>query len=171
MAAEPQKNRLPFEPSKKRQKPIRDDKKPPEKTKKPDKQLQSATQSRKDKPAATVEKSEKPRSITKEEMAIPKVVSNRMARRMAIFCGLPTALGISTFVVSYVIVSQGWFKLPHIAVVLVSMGFLGLGVLGLTYGALSASWDEERVGGKLGFSEFTTNWQRMVSAWRSTRQS
>jgi hypothetical protein len=103
-------------------------------------------------------------------MAIPKVVSNRMARRMALFCGVPTALGMATFIVSYVIISQGWFKLPNVAVVLVSMGFFGLGVLGLSYGVLSASWDEEIVGSKLGWQEFTRNWGRMVSAWRSSRQ-
>jgi len=52
----------------------------------------------------------------------------------------------------------------------VSMGFFGLGVLGLSYGVLSASWDEEIPGSKLGWREFTTNWGRMTSAWRSARQ-
>jgi hypothetical protein len=55
-------------------------------------------------------------------------------------------------------------------VVLVSMGFFGLGVLGLSYGVLSASWDEEIPGTKLGWQEFTTNLGRMTSAWRSAGQ-
>jgi len=158
---DPQRNRLPFEPSKKSRKPAKDKNKPPqESAKKPYKPQKIENKA----PAAA----EKP-LFTKEEMAVPKVVSNRMARRMALFCGIPTALGIVTFIASYVIVSHG-FKLPNVVVVLVSMGFFGLGVLGLSYGVLSASWDEETVGSRLGWQEFTVNWGRMVSAWRSTRQ-
>jgi ABC-type dipeptide/oligopeptide/nickel transport system permease subunit len=66
--------------------------------------------------------------------------------------------------------TNAWFDLPNIAVVLVSMGFFGLGVLGLTYGVLSSSWDEETPGSLWGFQEFTTNWGRMTAAWRASRQ-
>lgn len=158
MAPEPQRDRLPFEPNKKRQKQALNSQKQPETAKK------SQNQS-----SETVKKSENPPE-TREKMAIPKVVSDRMARRMAVFCGVPSALGMSTFIVSYLIVSQGWFKLPNAAVLLVSMGFFGLGVLGLSYGVISASWEEEIVGSKLGWQEFTTNWGRLTSAWRSARQ-
>ena len=51
------------------------------------------------------------------------------------------------------------------------MGFFGLGVLGITYGVLSASWDEERSGSLMGLGEFGTNWGRMVEVWRETRQN
>jgi len=89
---------------------------------------------------------------------------------MALYCGLPTALGISSFVVSYFAVSSG-VELPNTAVLLVSLGFFGLGVLGLSYGVLSASWDEGRPGGVLGFDEFRTNFRRMTSAWKEARQN
>jgi len=79
-------------------------------------------------------------------------------------------LGMLSFIASYVAVSHDWFKLPNIAVVFVSMGFFGLGVLGLSYGVLSASWDEEIAGSKIGWNEFTTNWGRMRSAWRENAQ-
>lgn len=106
---------------------------------------------------------------TGEPMApIPDVVSRRMARRMAFFCGIPTSLGILTFVVSYFIVTRG-IKLPNAAVVLVSMGFFGLGVLGLTYGILSACWDEERSGSLIGAEEFSTNFGRLRAAWKEAR--
>lgn len=142
------KERLPFEPKKNRQKPA------------------------KNQPVTSVadKNDNKPRSASKEAMAIPEVVSQRMIRRMALFCGIPTSLGISTFIISYVVVSHAWFKLPNPAVVLVSMGFFGLGALGLTYGVLSASWDEETSGSKLGWEQFTTNWGRMTAAWRSSKQ-
>ena len=169
MAPEPQGNRLPFEPSKKRPKQARNAIKPSETTKKSEKKPQN-TQKPVNKSPESDKKSEKTPRLTKEELAVPKVVSDRMARRMALFCGVPTALGIATFVASYVIVSHGWFKPPNVVVVLVSMGFFGLGVLGLSYGVISASWDEETIGSKLGWQEFTTNWGRLVSAWRSNRQ-
>ncbi len=143
-----QRERLPFEPAKKRQKPA---KKTPA-------------------PVETADKNRKKTPVSKEEMAIPAAVSQRMARRMAFFCGIPTALGMSTFVASYIILTNAWFDLPNIAVVLVSMGFFGLGVLGLTYGVLSASWDEEVAGSLWGFQEFTTNFGRMTAAWRASRQ-
>lgn len=101
---------------------------------------------------------------------IPEVVSKRMIRRMLAFCGVPTALGLSSFVISYFIVINEIMELPSIAVLLVSLGFFGLGVLGLSYGILSTSWDEDRVGSLLGGEEFSTNLGRMVQAWKEGRQ-
>ncbi len=149
--ASPGEARLPFEPKKKRQKP-------PKSQNKPVPQPESGKQV------------DKKRTYTKEEMAIPKVVSQRMIRRVAGFCGVPTFLGIATLVASYLLAIYASITLPPIAVLLVNMGLFGLGVLGITYGVLSASWDEDRVGGLLGLSDFKTNWGRMVEVWRETRQ-
>ena len=120
-------------------------------------------------------KSEKRKSRTqgtpeRTDRSIPEVVSKRMVRRIAFFCGFPTLMGIATFVLSYFIISREWFELPHIAVLLVSMGWFGLGVLGVTYGALSASWEEEELGSLLGLKEFSTNLGRTLAAWREARQ-
>lgn len=93
-----------------------------------------------------------------------------MLRRMALFCGIPTLLGLSSFFVSYYVVSHELFKLPNTAVLFGSLGFFGLGIAGLSYGALSASWDESSPGGLLGWREFTTNLGRMQQAWREARQ-
>lgn len=152
MPAESERNRLPFEPNKKRQKPAKT------------KSQQPVTNQE------SKEKDEKKPPFTKEEMAIPQAVSQRMIRRVAGFCGIPTALGISTLIVSYLLSTYADIKFPPIAVLLVNMGFFGLGVLGITYGVLSASWDEDRVGSLLGLNEFTLNWGRMVESWRETRQ-
>jgi len=106
-----------------------------------------------------------------ESSAIPEAVSRRMIKRMLVFCGIPSLLGMSTFIVSYLLVSKDIVALPNYAVVLVSMGFLGLGVVGLSYGVLSASWDEDAPGSPLGLSEFSVNFDRMTSAWRSQKKS
>jgi hypothetical protein len=121
----------------------------------------------------TPQKSSSPKAKNKSdrqnaaEPGIPKAVSDRMVGRVAFFSGIPTVLGMLTFIVSYFIVKQELFKLPNTAVVLVSMGFFGLGVLGLSYGALSASWDEDSPGSILGWQEFALNFGRLRSAWRS----
>lgn len=106
----------------------------------------------------------------KPATGIPETITKRMTRRMAFFCGIPTALGMLTFVVSYIIMSQHLFKLPTVVVFLVSLGFFGLGVLGLSYGALSASWDEDRLGDWLGWSEFRVNFGRTIESWRTAKQ-
>lgn len=139
--------RLPFEPGKNRKK----EKKTPN----------TVT------PVTKVEN--KPSSIkTKQEkVPIPQAVSQRMVRRMATFCGLPTAVGMLTFVASYVIVKNELLPLPHTFVVFGSMACFVVGFLGLSYGFLSASWDEEIPGSALGWEEFTTNFSRVRSAWRS----
>jgi Photosynthesis affected mutant 68 len=109
----------------------------------------------------------KPKSGVRDA-GIPEQVSKRMVRRMALFCGIPTLLGLASFPTSYFILQQG-IELPNVAVLLVSLGCLGLGVLGLSYGVLSASWDEERLGTSLGWSEFQLNFGRMVEGWKEAR--
>jgi hypothetical protein len=101
---------------------------------------------------------------------IPEVVSQRMLKRMLLLCGVPTVLGLLTFPTSYWVITQGWLELPNVAVVLVSMGLFGLGVLGLSYGVLSASWDEGNPGSLGGWDEFKLNWGRMRGSWRDRRQ-
>jgi len=151
-AEESERGALPFEPNKKRPKPTKAISQPVVKTKE------------------TQEKPQQQRRYSKQEMAIPQVVSQRMIRRVAGFCGVPTFLGIASLVVSYLLVTLAHVQLPPIAVLLVNMGLFGLGVLGITYGVLSASWDEERPGTLLGFDEFTTNWGRMAEVWHQTRK-
>ncbi|MEL6937157.1 MAG: photosystem II biosynthesis protein, partial [Cyanobacteria bacterium J06607_17] len=42
----------------------------------------------------------------------------------------------------------------------------GLGVLGLSYGVLSASWQEDEAGSLLGLTEFSINFRRLVQGLR-----
>lgn len=139
---------LPFEPRQKKKKT------PPKKT-------NSVPQ-----PQARTQKTAKSEASLS---AIPDAVSKRMIRRMAILSGIPTSLGVVSLLVFYWIVSQKIFLVPPYAAVLVSSGFFGLGVLGLSYGLFSASWDEERIGNLLGFDEFKLNFSRTTAAWRSAR--
>lgn len=156
---ESKRNPLPFEPGKRKKSAKKD-------------ASQVKPQNKESRPTAKTEVRSSPPSPTpsREDRAIPEAVSDRMIRRMAILCGVPSALGMSTFIISYWIVSNELFELPNTAVVLVSLGFFGLGVLGLSYGVLSASWDPEVSGSPVGWSEFTTNLGRMTEAWREAKQ-
>ncbi|PZU99893.1 MAG: DUF3464 domain-containing protein [Pseudanabaena sp.] len=152
-------NRIPFEPSK-RSKKIKEVKKQVAPTTPTPKKV-SATKSNGDKAIA------KP----KDSLGIPDEVNRRIVRRAALFCGIPTSLGLTTFIVSYVLVSKHIVDLPTSAVVLLSMLFLGIGVVGLSYGAISASWDEGRLGSWWGGDEFKKNFGYLRSAWKSQQQT
>ena len=105
-----------------------------------------------------------------DEDRIPEVVSRRMVRRMALFSGIPTALGMSSFFIFYWIVSHDWLEIPNYVAFAVSLLFFGLGVLGLSYGIFSTSWEESIPGSWWGWSEFRLNLGRMIAAWRNARQ-
>ena len=150
MSAESERNRLPFEPNKKRQKPSK-----------------TKAQTPITKEEVSKEESNKP-PFSKQEMAIPQAVSQRMVRRVAWMCGVPTVLGILTLIVSYLLIIYADIKLPPVLVLLVNMGLFGLGVLGITYGVLSASWDEEP-GSLVGFDEFKLNFGRIMDARRASK--
>lgn len=100
-------------------------------------------------------------------IGIPPEVNKRIVRRMAIFCGIPTSLGFLTIIASYIAVSRHLVELPNSVVVLVSMLLLGIGVLGLSYGAISASWDEGKPGSWWGWGEFSQNFGYLTAAWKS----
>jgi len=100
---------------------------------------------------------------------IPEAVNRRMLARMGAFSGTPSILGVLVLVGSYFVITKEWFPLPSVAVLLVSMGCFGLGVVGLTYGALSASWDVDDEGSPLGWTEFQLNLGRLRQGWRDAK--
>lgn len=147
--AKSSKESLPFEPRKKKKKPKK----------------QQVTNS---KATATKPAQKKPNKREEASLsAIPDAVSKRMARRMMFFSGIPTAIGISSFFVFYWLFAQKIVEFPPYLVLLVTAGLFGLGFVGLSYSVFSASWDEERQGGFVGFDEFKLNVGRTISAWKN----
>lgn len=102
---------------------------------------------------------------------IPEVVSRRMIRRMAVFAGVPTFLGMASFVIAYFLLTRHIAEFPNVVVLLVSLGFFGLGTIGLSYGVLSASWQEDEAGSLLGTAEFAVNFRRLVQGLRKPKES
>lgn len=100
--------------------------------------------------------------------SIPKEVSRRMVRRMAVLSITPVAIGVGIFFLSYYLLSREIVTFAPVVVLLVTMGCFGLGVLGLTYGMLSASWDDEP-GSLIGFDQFKLNFGRILDARRASK--
>jgi hypothetical protein len=164
MAPESPRKRLPFEPvGKTAGKPAEDSKKESKKAAKPAPAPAKTTAKTTAKQSTSAKKAAS--NAASASTAIPEVVSNRMLRRMMVFSGIPTGLGVLTFFVSYYLVVNQALELPSYFVLLITLGCFGLGVAGLTYGVLSASWDEDRPGNRLGLEEFRVNFGRMTSAW------
>ncbi|MFM7265637.1 MAG: photosystem II biosynthesis protein [Cyanobium sp.] len=100
---------------------------------------------------------------------IPDAVSQRMVRRIALATGIPSLLGMAVIVASYVLVSRRILSIPPVATLLGSGAFFLLGLLGLSYGVLSASW-EDGAGSTLGFEQISKNIGRIRDSLRAMRQ-
>ena len=101
---------------------------------------------------------------------IPKYVADRMARRIFFTAGIPTIMGMSVFVVSYFIVTRNIAEIPPSSTIAVSALFFLLGLGGLSFGILSASWDREP-GSFFGIENITMNIQRAKDAFKPATQN
>jgi len=103
------------------------------------------------------------------QQVIPEAVANRMARRIAIATGIPTFLGMGVFVGSYLLVSRQILDIPPGVTLATSGGCFLLGLVGLSYGVLSASW-EPQPGSLLGGEQIGLNISRLRESVRAMRQ-
>lgn len=109
------------------------------------------------------------RKAAPQRSAIPDHVSRRMVRRVLLLSGVPTLLAMGVFVLSYILMSQGIMRIEPIVTIGVSGVFFVLGLLGLSYGVLSASWDDGP-GSLLGLEQFGKNLQRLRASLRTTKR-
>ena len=103
------------------------------------------------------------------QRAIPDAVANRMARRSAIASGFPTVLVMGVFVASYLLVTRDILDIPPAATLLASGSCFLLGLVGLSYGVISSSW-EDQAGSLLGTEQIRLNVSRLRESIRSMRQ-
>ena len=103
------------------------------------------------------------------QKVIPEAVSNRMARRIAIATGVPTVMGMGVFIGSYLLVTRHIAEVPTGVTLAASGGCFLLGVVGLSYGVLSASW-EDAPGSLLGNEQIGVNISRLRSSLKAMRQ-
>ena len=107
---------------------------------------------------------------SKQSSGIPKYVADRMARRIFFTAGIPTIMGMSVFVVSYIIVTKNIAEIPPSSTIAISALFFLLGLGGLSFGILSASWDKEP-GSFFGIENIPMNIERAKNAFRPASQN
>ena len=120
---------------------------------------------------ANLEKISNPVSTPKRTpTGIPKYVADRMARRIFFTAGIPTILGMSVFIVSYIIVTRNIAEIPPSSTIAISALFFLLGLGGLSFGILSASWDKEP-GSFFGIENIPMNITRAKAAFKPATQN
>lgn len=89
--------------------------------------------------------------------AIPEKVAQRMGKRMLPFVGIPLFGSFASFIGFWYMAVYRDMEFQPALVATTSFVFLAIGLLGITYSVLSASWDDDRDGSGLGIDEFKTN--------------
>ena len=117
-----------------------------------------------------LDKDIKPNNSKVQSSGIPKYVADRMAKRIFFTAGIPTLLGMSVFVISYIIVTRKIAEIPPSSTIAISALFFLLGLGGLSYGILSASWDRAP-GSFLGLENIPLNIQRAKAAFKPASQN
>ena len=117
-----------------------------------------------------LEKDTKANNSKVQSSGIPKYVADRMAKRIFFTAGIPTLLGMSVFVISYIIVTRKIAEIPPSSTIAISALFFLLGLGGLSYGILSASWDRAP-GSFLGLENIPLNIQRAKAAFKPASQN
>lgn len=74
--------------------------------------------------------------------AVPELVADRMIRRIAFFFGIPVFGGLAIFVAAFFISKKYDIVVPPPMVAYATQVPFVAGLLGITYGILSSSWDE-----------------------------
>ena len=115
-------------------------------------------------------KSKTVNTVKPSTSGIPKYVADRMARRILFTAGIPTILGMSVFVFSYIIVTRNIAEIPPSSTIAISALFFLLGLAGLSFGILSASWDKEP-GSFFGIENIPMNIQRAKAAFKPATQN
>ena len=106
----------------------------------------------------------------KKSTGIPKYVADRMAKRIFFTAGIPTIMGMSVFVASYIIVTRNIAEIPPSSTIAISALFFLIGIAGLSFGILSASWDKEP-GSFFGIENIPMNIQRAKAAFKPASQN
>ena len=131
------------------------------KNKKSPKNINSTSQAFQD-----LKKVDIPTKSKTQSSGIPKYVADRMAKRILFTAGIPTLLGMSVFVISYIIVTKKIAEIPPSSTIAISALFFLIGLGGLSYGILSASWDKSP-GSFLGLENIRPNIKRMKAAFQA----
>lgn len=98
------------------------------------------------------------REVDPNAAVIPERVAARMGKRMLPFVGIPLFGSMGAFVLFWYLATYQNLEFQPAMVATTTVAFLVLGLLGITYSVMSASWDPDGPEGSvLGLEEFKTN--------------
>jgi len=98
------------------------------------------------------------RDVDPNAAVIPERVASRMGKRMIPFVGIPLLGGMGSFVTFWYLATYKNLEYQPALVATTTIGLLAIGLLGITYSVMSASWDPDGPEGSvLGFDEFKAN--------------
>lgn len=107
-------------------------------------------------PSLGTEWEDEPFTSTSSDEEVPEEISARVLRRILIFSGIPTFTGFLSLPLFYYLKVVQHLDIPTYAVYLASFCTFGVGILGISYGAISSSWTAAE-GSRLGIKEFKRN--------------
>jgi len=104
--------------------------------------------------------------------AIPDRVADRMGKRMLPFVGVPLFGGMGAFVAFWYFATYRDVEFQPAVVATATVSILAVGLLGITYSVMSASWDPDSEGGSaLGVEEFNSNLGEIKSGLKRSRDN
>lgn len=103
--------------------------------------------------------------------AIPERVAQRMGKRMVPFVGIPLFGSFASFIGFWYLATFKDMEFQPAVVATTSFVFLAIGLLGITYSVLSASWDDDREGSGMGVDEFQKNVGNLKEGLSRTKEN
>jgi len=106
-----------------------------------------------------------------EAAVIPEKVAQRMGKRLLPFVGVPLIGGMGLFVGFWYMATYQDMEFQPALVAASTIGLLAIGLVGITYSIMSASWDEDREGSFLGTDEFSKNVDNIKEGLSRSREN
>lgn len=106
-----------------------------------------------------------------DSAVIPERVAQRMGSRMLPFVGIPLFGLMGTFVTFWYLATYKNYEFQPALVAFSTIGILAVGLIGITYSVMSASWDDDVEGSALGFDEFKKNFGSIQGGLKRTREN
>ncbi|KAG7344235.1 DUF3464 domain containing protein [Nitzschia inconspicua] len=106
-----------------------------------------------------------------ESAVIPERVAQRMGKRMLPFVGIPLFGSMASFVGFWYMATYRDMEFQPVLVATTSLVLLAVGIVGITYSIMSASWDDDREGSFLGADEFSQNLENIKTGLSRSREN
>ncbi|KAL3902300.1 MAG: hypothetical protein SGILL_010872 [Bacillariaceae sp.] len=103
--------------------------------------------------------------------AIPEKVAQRMGKRMLPFVGIPLFGSMASFIGFWYMATYRDMEFQPVLVATTSLVLLAVGIVGITYSIMSASWDDDREGSMLGTDEFAQNVDNIKTGLSRSREN